>query len=97
MNVENGVVLREKPQQKVLDSPIACVPQKNCIPPSTWIGQLPKHMPFCETAKGTPRLDSEMEETSPSQLTHCSIGTASDGPYSTWARRPQRFCRKRAR
>lgn len=39
----------------------------------------------------------EMEETSPSQLTHCSIGTASDGPYSTWARRPQRFCRKRAR
>src|SRR5712691_11338376 len=33
-------------------------------------------MPFCETAKGTPRLDSEMEETSPSQLTHCSIGTA---------------------
>ncbi len=38
---------------------------------------------FCETAKGTPRLDSEMEETSPSQLTHCSIGTASDGPYST--------------
>ena len=44
-----------------------------------------------------PSLDSEMEETSPSQLTHCSIGTASDGPYSTWARRPQRFCRKRAR
>ena len=69
----------------------------SCISPSTWIGQLPKHMPFCETAKGTPRLDSEMEETSPSQLTHCSIGTASDGPYSTWARRPQRFCRKRAR